>query len=96
MKIGIDAKWYFNGHPSGKVVVENIVNHIVKVDKSHEYYIFLNKKDKKLVFPYKQKNIHLQSNFSLSSRKVVRRCLEVQGYHVLFLLQHVSQRILNI
>lgn len=59
MKIGIDAKWYFNGHPSGKVVVENIVNHIVKVDKSHEYYIFLNKKDKKLVFPYKQKNIHL-------------------------------------
>ncbi|MCX7551338.1 glycosyltransferase family 4 protein [Xanthomarina sp. F2636L] len=59
MKIGIDAKWYFNGHPSGKVVVENLVNQIIEVDSSNDYYIFLDKKDKNFVFPYKQSNIHL-------------------------------------
>ncbi|MGY0391276.1 glycosyltransferase family 4 protein [Bizionia sp. KMM 8389] len=59
MRIGIDAKWYFNGHPSGKVVVENIVNQLIKIDEPHEYYIYLDKKDKNLVFPFKQKNIHL-------------------------------------
>ncbi|WP_138432504.1 glycosyltransferase family 4 protein [Winogradskyella algicola] len=59
MKIGIDAKWYFNGHPSGKVVVENIVNHIVKEDPTIDFYIFLSKKDRHLKFPIEQPNIHL-------------------------------------
>ncbi|WP_338732245.1 glycosyltransferase family 4 protein [Mangrovimonas cancribranchiae] len=59
MKIGIDAKWYFNGHPSGKVVVENLVNKLIEADFSNDYYIFLDKKDKNLVFPYKQSNVYL-------------------------------------
>ena len=59
MKIGIDAKWYFNGHPSGKVVVENIVNEIVKLDETIHFFIFLDSKDKNLSFPIIQNNIHL-------------------------------------
>lgn len=59
MRIGIDAKWYFNGHPSGKVVVENLVNHILNLDKSVEFYIYLDKRDKKRNFPVKSSNIHL-------------------------------------
>lgn len=59
MKIGIDAKWYFNGHPSGKVVVENLVNKIVEIEPSNDYYLFLDKKDKNLIFPFRQSNVHL-------------------------------------
>ncbi|MBV7269171.1 glycosyltransferase family 4 protein [Winogradskyella luteola] len=59
MRIGIDAKWYFNSHPSGKVVVENIVNHIVKLDTAIDFFIFLNKRDKHYKFPITQPNIHL-------------------------------------
>ena len=59
MRIGIDAKWYFNGHPSGKVVVENIVNHIVKLDKTITFYIFLSNADKNIIFPISQENICL-------------------------------------
>ncbi|MDY2586476.1 glycosyltransferase family 4 protein [Winogradskyella aquimaris] len=59
MRVGIDAKWYFNGHPSGKVVVENIVNHIVKKDSTVDFYIFLSKKDRHLKFPIEKPNIHL-------------------------------------
>jgi glycosyltransferase involved in cell wall biosynthesis len=47
MVIGIDAKWYFNGNPSGKVVVKNIVNEILKLDLEHEIILFLQKKDRK-------------------------------------------------
>jgi len=59
MKIGIDAKWYFNGHPSGKVVVENLVNQLVNIDSFNEYYIYLDKRNKNLTFPYANKNVHL-------------------------------------
>lgn len=59
MKIGIDAKWYFNGHPSGKVVVENLVNYLIEINKLDEYYIYLDKRDKNLSFPYTNKNVNL-------------------------------------
>lgn len=59
MKIGIDAKWYFNGNPSGQVVVRNIVNEIVKIDSNVDFYIFLDKRDKHLKFPINLKNVHL-------------------------------------
>ncbi len=59
MRIGIDAKWYFNGHPSGKVVVENLVNELLQIDKSNDYFIYLDKKDQNLKFPFKSSNIHL-------------------------------------
>ncbi|MGS2725678.1 glycosyltransferase family 4 protein [Psychroserpens sp. BH13MA-6] len=59
MRIGIDAKWYFNGHPSGKVVVENLVNHLLEMDLLNDYYIYLDKRDKALEFPIQRSNVHL-------------------------------------
>jgi len=59
MRIGIDAKWYFNGHPSGKVVVENLVNELLQTDQTNDYFIYLDKKDQNLNFPFDQKNVHL-------------------------------------
>ena len=59
MKIGIDAKWFFNGPPSGKVVTRNHVKHLMEIDKTNEYFLFMDKKDIKEVFPFKGNNIHL-------------------------------------
>jgi glycosyltransferase involved in cell wall biosynthesis len=60
MKIGIDAKWYFEGPPSGKRVVRNLVDYLLKIDRENEYVIFFNKKHKKEIFPFKEsKNLSL-------------------------------------
>src|ERR1035438_536378 len=56
MRIGIDAKWYFEGPPSGKMVIRNIVNELLKRDNHHKIYLIL---DKKFV---SQKNIFLGKN----------------------------------
>jgi glycosyltransferase involved in cell wall biosynthesis len=60
MKIGIDAKWFFNGPPSGKVVIEQLLKELLSMDYStDEFYVFLSQADKELEFPYKQDNIKL-------------------------------------
>jgi glycosyltransferase involved in cell wall biosynthesis len=60
MKIGIDAKWYFEGPPSGTRVVRSLVDHLLAVDDHNEYVIFLNRSHRKRRFPSNEK-----SNFSL-------------------------------
>ncbi len=60
MKIGIDAKWFFNGPPSGKVVVKSITHHLIKnFSNLHTFYIFLSKSDENLEFPYLCENVKL-------------------------------------
>ena len=59
MRIGIDAKWFFHGNPSGRVVVQNLVKHLIQGFPENEYYIFLDRRDKQLVFPYAGFNVHL-------------------------------------
>jgi glycosyltransferase involved in cell wall biosynthesis len=60
MKIGIDAKWFFNGPPSGKVVVKQLLKELLSNNfKEEEFYIFLNKADKRLAFPYNKQNVKL-------------------------------------
>lgn len=44
MNIGIDAKWYFEGPPSGKTVVRNLVNTIISTNRNHRLILFLDKK----------------------------------------------------
>ena len=51
MRIGIDAKWYFDGPPSGRRVVRNLVDHLLKMDFENEYVIFLRRGDKNTDFP---------------------------------------------
>lgn len=46
MKLGIDAKWYFSGPPSGQVVVKNLIDEIIEInDSSVELYFFVYSKD---------------------------------------------------
>ena len=58
MKIGVDAKWYFSGPPSGVNVVRNIVDNMIINDTEDQIVFFLNKKDidRKLYFEEKIKN----------------------------------------
>ena len=58
MKLGIDAKWFFNGPPSGKVVVKNLIKNIIRIKNYNQLHLFFNKCDKGAVFPYYDKQIH--------------------------------------
>ena len=59
MKIGIDAKWFFEGPPSNRVVIRNLVEHILAQNKKDNFYVFLKKADKKKTFPYSYQNVKL-------------------------------------
>jgi len=58
MKIGIDAKWYFEGPVSNQVVIRNLVANMAADSRGHELYFFLNKKHRHLPFPFEGNNIH--------------------------------------
>jgi glycosyltransferase involved in cell wall biosynthesis len=57
MKIGIDAKWLFTGHVSGKHFTENILPELFSSHPEIEWHIFLDKKDKHFAFPFKSRMI---------------------------------------
>jgi len=63
IRVGIDAKWYFDGPPSGHMVVKNLVDEIIKAgDDRVELCLFLvskNKKKAKAHFPEHVKLIFL-------------------------------------
>lgn len=44
LSIGIDAKWYFEGPPSGKMVIRNIVDQLLKRENVHKVYVIADKK----------------------------------------------------
>jgi len=45
MRIGIDAKWYYSGPPSGINVVRNLVDNVIKYNSKDNIVFYLNKKD---------------------------------------------------
>ncbi|MGJ8591431.1 MAG: glycosyltransferase family 4 protein [Aquaticitalea sp.] len=58
MNIGIDAKWFFNGPPSGRVVVQNLVKELASNNfKRHKFFFFIPNKDENLEFPYHAENL---------------------------------------
>ena len=59
MKIGIDAKWFFEGPPSGRVVIRNLVKQLIELPPNDVLYIFLDERAKGLDFPYLQPHVHL-------------------------------------
>src|SRR5271157_2741466 len=59
MRIGFDAKWFFSGNPSGRVVVRNILAHLLSRHPEHDFYVFLKSSEKDLPFPHVAPNIHL-------------------------------------
>ncbi len=59
MKIGIDAKWFFEGPASGRVVIRNLVKQLIELPPNDELYIFLDARAKGLDFPYLRPHVHL-------------------------------------
>jgi len=59
MRIGLDAKWFFEGNPSGRVVVRRIVECWLTCHPEHEYVLFLRSKDRHLPFPFASPNLTL-------------------------------------
>jgi glycosyltransferase involved in cell wall biosynthesis len=57
VRIGFDAKWFFTGNPSGKVIVTNILKHMIQQNPQHEFYVFLKKSEKNMLFPYRFPNV---------------------------------------
>ena len=67
MKIGIDAKWYYNGPPSGVVVVKNLVNSLIEINDGNQLHIFLSKRDQNKAFPYQDKYVHVHYIWDINS-----------------------------
>lgn len=59
MNIGIDAKWFFNGPPSGVVVVRNIVEQLIRYNRTHHLHLFLDRREKLKKFPFSSERVHL-------------------------------------
>ena len=58
MKIGLDAKWFFSGPPSGRNVIRNLIEQIVKQNTDHDLYIFLDSRSRHEVFPFISDRVH--------------------------------------
>lgn len=52
MRIGIDAKWYFTGNISGRIVVTNLLQQLAKLSTKHQFIIILSEKDRNKSFPF--------------------------------------------
>ena len=53
IKLGIDAKWFFKGPPSGNMVVKNLVNEMVNNnDEQFELYLLITRDFKKQALDY--------------------------------------------
>src|SRR6218665_324947 len=47
IKLGIDAKWFFEGPPSGNMVVKNLVDEIIRNNRGrYDIYLLLTQKSK--------------------------------------------------
>lgn len=83
MRIGIDAKSYFQGPVSTRIVLQNILPELFEQYPEHEWVIFLDRKDKHRHFPFKQSNITVQyvwaDNNMLSNLLVLPRHLKKLG-----------------
>jgi glycosyltransferase involved in cell wall biosynthesis len=90
MRIGIDAKWYYGGPPSGVRVLQNLVDELCKSNKENEFVIFLDKKFENQSFPFRQAtNVTLEflwaennliSNIFLLPRKASKHKLDVMVF----------------
>ncbi|MCY1719092.1 glycosyltransferase family 1 protein [Prolixibacteraceae bacterium Z1-6] len=63
MKIGIDAKWYFSGPPSGRVVVKNLVDNIIKQNTEHSLILFFKAKEKDICLKHFASNHNIKLVF---------------------------------
>jgi glycosyltransferase involved in cell wall biosynthesis len=58
MRIGIDAKWYFEGPVSNRVVISNLVAALAANPQGHHLYFFLSRNHRNQPFPFEGAYIH--------------------------------------
>jgi glycosyltransferase involved in cell wall biosynthesis len=89
MRIGIDAKWFFSGPVSSRVVLQNLLPELFSLYPDHEWIVFLDKKDRHLFFPVRSERIELRyvwadinmfSNLFLLSGKLKALKVDVMVY----------------
>jgi len=95
MRIGIDAKWYFGGPPSGVRVIQNLIAAILKHDKVNEYCFFLDIRFRDIEFPHKDNKqvtyIYLWAgNNLLSNLFILPRIAKRQHLDVMMFQNFVS------
>lgn len=56
-RIGIDAKWFFSGPVSNRIVIQNLLENLIKENPGHQLVVFLNRKHRHLYFPYSEKDV---------------------------------------
>lgn len=59
MKIGIDAKSFFNGPVSTRIVLQNLLPELFRLHPEVEWIVFLDEKDKGRALPFEGANIKL-------------------------------------
>jgi len=60
MRIGIDAKWFFTGPVSTRVVLWNLLPELFALYPEHEWILFLDRRDEGRTFPFYPENITLR------------------------------------
>jgi glycosyltransferase involved in cell wall biosynthesis len=97
MRIGIDAKWYFTGPVSTRVVLQNLLPELFSLYPEHEWHILLDKRDRRLHFPISGGNIHtayiwadnnMLSNLLLVPRWLRRSKAEVMLFQTFPSIKH--------
>ena len=58
MKIGFDAKWFFDGPPSGRLVVVNHAHNLLAIQSDHDIYLFLDRRMRNRAFPFEHPRLH--------------------------------------
>jgi glycosyltransferase involved in cell wall biosynthesis len=83
MKIGLDAKWYFRGPPSGRRVVRNLVRDLAELAGEDEIHLFLDKRSRNemlgSVLPPERVHYVWSGNNQLSNLFVVSRAADRLG-----------------
>ncbi len=89
MRIGIDAKSFFRGPVSTRIVLQNLLPELFSLYPEHEWIIFLDKKDKHRQFPvvslnvkliYQWADINFIANVFLMARKLKMLRVDVMVY----------------
>ena len=78
MRIGIDAKWYFTGPVSTRVVLQNLLPELFSIYPEHEYILFLDKKDQHRQLPFSGNNI--QTRFLWADNNLLSNLLLVSPW----------------
>jgi glycosyltransferase involved in cell wall biosynthesis len=78
MKVGIDAKWLFTGHISGKLFIQNILPELFVLHPEIEWHVFLDRRNKNLTLPFRNEKIKI--HYIWAKVNMVSNLIILPGY----------------